>query len=160
LRIAGRVCREIDKDRMKKAPLGLLALLATPIPGPAVAPAVPETMYMTGEALVRTCSEAEKAVIGGVAYNFADVIECTSYLSGALDQQTQMRAIYGTVPTICVPSGVSKGQVAVVFVQYARRHTEQQKYIATDLVSASMSATYPCPKGPPSFVSPGANLPQ
>ena len=117
---------------MKKAPLGLLALLATPIPGPAIAPAIPETMYMTGEALVRTCVEAEKAVIGGVAYNFADVIECTSYLSGALDQHTQMRAIYGTPPKICVPTGITKGQVAVVFVEYARQHTEQQKFIATN----------------------------
>jgi hypothetical protein len=145
---------------MKKAPLGLLALLAAPVPGPAVAPAFPETMYMTGEALVRTCGEAEKAVIGGVAYDFADVIECTSYLSGALDQQTQMRAIYGTAPTICVPSGVTKGQVAVVFVQYARRHTDQQKFIATDLVTSAMTSTYPCPKGPPSFVSPGAAFPK
>jgi len=145
---------------MRKAPLGLLALLATPVPGPAVAPIVPETMYMTGEALVRTCAEAEKAVIGGVAYSFADVIECTSYLSGALDQQTQMRAIYGTAPTICVPSGVTKGQVAVVFVRYARQHSEQQKFIATDLVTSAMSSSYPCPKGPPSFLAPGASLPQ
>jgi hypothetical protein len=145
---------------MKKAPLGLLALLATPVPGPAVAPVVPETMYMTGEALVRTCAEAEKATIGGVAYNFADVIECTSYLSGALDQQTQMRAIYGTTPTICVPSGITKGQVAVVFVRYARQHSEQQKFIATDLVTSAMSSSYPCPKGPPSFLAPGASLPQ
>jgi hypothetical protein len=145
---------------MKKAPLGLLALLAAPVPGPDVAPAIPETMYMNGEALVRTCAEAEKAVAGGQAYNFADVVECTSYLSGALDQQTQMRAIYGTPPTICVPTGVTKGQVAVVFVEYARRHAEQQKFIATDLVTAAMTATYPCPKGPPSFVSPGASLPK
>jgi hypothetical protein len=145
---------------MNKAPLGLLALLAAPVPGPANAPVIPETMYMTGEALVRTCGEAEKAVIGGVAYNFADVIECTSYLSGALDQQTQMRAVYGTVPTICVPSGVNKGEVAVVFVRYARLHTEQQKFIATDLVSSAMASSYPCPKGPPTFVSPGANFPK
>jgi hypothetical protein len=143
---------------MRKAPLGLLALLATPVPGPAMDLAIPETMYMTGEALVRTCNEAEKAVIGGVAYNFSDVIECTSYLSGALDQQTQMRAIYGTAPTVCVPSGVTKGQVAVVFVQYARQHTDQQKFIATDLVTSAMASSYPCPKGPPSFVSPGASF--
>jgi hypothetical protein len=146
---------------MKKAPFGLLALLATPIPGPAVAPVIPETMYMTGEALVRTCGEAEKAVVGGIAYNFADVIECTSYLSGALDQQTQMRAIYGAPPTICVPSGVTKGEVAVVFVKYARAHSEQQKFIATDLVSSAMASSYPCPKPrPSSFLAPGAALPE
>jgi hypothetical protein len=146
---------------MKRAPLGLLALLATPVPGPAVAPSVPETMYMNGEALVRTCGDAEKAVAGGEAYDFANVIECTSYLSGALDQQTQMRAIYGAAPTICVPPGVTKGQVAVVFVSYARQHTEQQKYIATDLVTAAMSSAYPCPKGPPASVfAPGAGLPK
>ena len=145
---------------MRKAPLGLLALLAAPVPGPATAPAVPETMYMTGEALVRSCAETEKAVAGGTAYNFADVIECTAYLSGALDQQTRLRAVYGAPPTICVPASVSKGQVAVAFLRYAREHAEQQHFIATDLVSAAMGAAYPCPKGPPSFISPGASLPK
>src|SRR5581483_11227158 len=134
------------EDRMRKAPLGLLALLAAPMPGAGPAPpAAVETMYMTGETLLRTCQEAESAVAGATAYNFADVIECTSYISGALDQQTQSHIAAGSPATICVPVGVTKGQLAVVFVRYARGHADQQKLIATDLVSAAMRDAYPCP---------------
>src|SRR3954468_12524629 len=101
---------------MRKAPLGLLALLiaplpglAAPVPGPGVAPLPPgETMYMTGDALLRSCSEAENAGAGSKAYNFADVIECTAYISGALDQHTQSHAAGSNRPAICVPVGVTK----------------------------------------------------
>lgn len=136
---------------MKKPHIALLALLAAPvqllaappITAAITTPAEP-TMYVTGQALMQSCAEAEKAA-DGAAYEVTGAVECSAYLRGALDQQTQMYTALGQRPAICVPVNVTKDQLAVVFMRYARANVDDQKYIATELVVAAMTAAYPCP---------------
>lgn len=139
---------------MKIRPLALFSVLAAPVQMPATAPfnavfapittPAQPTMYFTGGALVSTCAEAEKA-LDGMPYETTAAIECTSYLTGALDQQTRIETSRGMSPTICVPLSVTKGQLAVVFLNYARAKPEDQNAIATDLVAAALTDAYPCP---------------
>jgi Rap1a immunity proteins len=133
--------------------LALLSMLALPAQAPALmpidaaiapltAPAQP-TMYVTGQSLVKSCSEVEKA-LNGLVYDTAGAIECTSYLTGALDQQTRLESAQGMSPTICVPTTVTKGHLAEVFLSYARAKPDAQDAVATDLIAAALGDAYPC----------------
>lgn len=138
-----------------KRRLALLSMLALPAQAPALmpidaaiapltAPAQP-TMYVTGQSLVRSCSEVEKA-LNGLDYDTAVAVECTSYLTGALDQQTRIESAQGASPTICVPTTVTKGHLAEVFLNYARAKADAdtQAAVATDLIAAALGDAYPC----------------
>ncbi len=137
---------------MSRPSLALLAFLATPVQpatapfnalfAPITAPAQP-TMYVTGEALMKTCAEAEKA-LKGTAYDAQAAVECTAYLAGALDQETRMETASGGTPTICVPQTVTKAQLAGAFMDYARANPDEHGVIATDVVTAALARAYPC----------------
>lgn len=137
---------------MKRHSLALLAFLAAPVQltdapmhavlAPITAPAQP-TMYLTGQVLMSSCAEAENA-LKGKPYNAEAAVECTAYLTGALDQETRMETAGGGAPRICVPVSVTKGQLAVVFMAYARDNPDDQDAVATEVVSAALAKAYPC----------------
>jgi hypothetical protein len=137
---------------MRRSSLALLAFLAAPsqpatapfnaLFAPITTPAQP-TMYVTGEALMKTCAEAEKS-LKGAAFDTEAAIECTAYLTGALDQETRMETASGGRAAICVPPTVTKAQLAGAFMDYARSNPDDQDAIATDMVTAALAHAYPC----------------
>ncbi|WP_313462380.1 Rap1a/Tai family immunity protein [Achromobacter sp.] len=72
---------------------------------------------------------------------------CTFYASGLHDGILLQQSLSGTNKLLCIPPGVTKGQIKDIWVK-AMKDNPAQRHEQGDLIfAAAVSAAYPCKKG-------------
>ena len=107
-----------------------LAAIAATAPIPAL------IYFETGNSLLANCQG------GDVGMN-----ECMGYVSGVVDQIELLQAALGPKAyNVCLPNGVTKGQLADVTAKYLRDNPATRQNPAANLVFKGMAEAFPCSK--------------
>jgi len=103
---------------------------------PAQAQSQTKPSFMTGNLLHEACT-LQKATSRGVA---------TGYAVGVLDSPTASSKL---IAFICVPSGVTMGQVVDVACAYVAKNSQDRHREAAILVFGTLVDAWPCQDSPP-----------
>jgi hypothetical protein len=100
--------------------------------------------FETGNSLLAECS-----VQANDSTYFHSASGCLSYVVGIADMielQQRMKDVNGQTVRqfICVPSGVTKGQVRDITVQYLSNNPDKRHFNAAALVWNALLAAFPC----------------
>lgn len=93
--------------------------------------------------LVTQCKNITVLDPGGVG-DIAELGMCIGYLSGVIDGATSASKDDPRIFSVCVPEGVSRGQVARIIIKYAADHPETLHWPASRLVIEALSSAFPC----------------
>jgi hypothetical protein len=69
---------------------------------------------------------------------------CLTYVVGALDGYFSAMVDNGRPITICLPAGISNGQLATIAVRFIRAHPERTTANAGEMVVLALRQAYPC----------------
>jgi hypothetical protein len=118
--------KPVVEHAMPRLLLGAAALAAT-LPAHAG--------FDTGNRLFEDCS----------AENYFNRGYCGGYVTGIVDMLEALSA-RGVIPknTLCIPEGVTKGQLADVVKKYLGEHPERRHLDAGGLVPEALTASFPC----------------
>ncbi|GJE36053.1 hypothetical protein KHHGKMAE_0099 [Methylobacterium persicinum] len=114
----------------------ILAALVLALAMPAQAQSQTKPSFMTGNLLHEACT-LQKATSRGVA---------TGYAVGVLDSPTASSKL---IAFICVPSGVTMGQVVDVACAYVAKNSQDRHREAAILVFGTLVDAWPCQDSPP-----------
>ena len=107
-----------DSMRYAIIVLALLGVLASPRPASA----------QTGNELLKICPANDKS-------------SCRMYINGWIDGIIVPKSL---TKLICIPDGVTNGQMTDVFVKYLRAHPEKRHKIASILAWEATQKAFPC----------------
>ena len=108
------------KKQTATAAAALLMICATPA----------RAEFLTGNQLFDSCTSRESIM----------QMDCLGYVSGVHD------ALAGI--TICLPSGVTRGQIMDFVTQWLRANPAQRHLTADQTVSIALNAQWPCKRAP------------
>lgn len=91
----------------------------------------PATFFGTGNDL-QTCNQ-----ISGPD----EEIVCTAYTKGVLDG-----ILLYAKTVLCIPQGVTQGQILDIVKREIRDHPESRHYTAASLIVVALAKSFPCPK--------------
>jgi hypothetical protein len=72
------------------------------------------------------------------------ILQCYSYISGAIDGAAALAIDAGHAPPECPPNGVTKGQLKDIVLRYLKGHPEKRHLQAASLVIASVGEAFHC----------------
>lgn len=128
----------MHKFLLLAVPVLAIALAAMTLP---VAPA--RAAQFTGAYLLQVCEKDEKGretVPGGHA-------TCQAYIAGVLDYHNVLRSLdLAPKLDICVPRNVTLNQIHDIVLAYMRKHSENDAFIASPIVTMALYEIYPCRK--------------
>ena len=76
--------------------------------------------------------------------NSQEKSHCFGYLAAVADTADTLAGWEGFEPSICVPLGVTGGQLIKVWVKYANEHPEELHLSASSLVLSAYAEAFPC----------------
>ena len=91
-----------------------------------------------GNSLLENCSAAEDRL---------EYIDCLSYIHGGIDMLVDMQMAKLIDKRVCLPAGVTNGQLKDVVVKYVIEHPEIRHFPAGDLVFLALANNFACSKG-------------
>lgn len=68
---------------------------------------------------------------------------CVAYLSGIWDGMVSIENKEG-IDILCPSHGVQRGQLTLIFMEWARQHPQSLNVTAADAALSSFSAAFPC----------------
>jgi hypothetical protein len=116
----------------------VLALLALPAPAYAESNAIQTIAFVTGNELLRLCTNTETDAAGRI-----DVLACQRYVAGASDMYAMWRH---TNNQSCLPLGTEVGQVKDATVKWLQEHIALRNNSGALAVYGALDATWNCPR--------------
>lgn len=98
------------------------------------APAHADAPKVDGNYMYSMCSAGDQL----------DSFGCLEFVAGWVEGMTTQAAIDNTHPPFCIPSRILYVQFRDIFVNYLAAHPEQRQYLATSLLTFSISQAFPC----------------
>lgn len=102
------------------------------------------THFYTGNQLIARCTDNNPATRN------LNLTACVSYIVGVVDEhvlyaeQIKLERTFHLMVPFCPPDGVTQGQIAKVFVQWANAHPEKLHESAARLAHLALSEAWPC----------------
>jgi|14_taG_2_1085336.scaffolds.fasta_scaffold186062_1 hypothetical protein len=90
------------------------------------------TGYESGNNLLKQC----KVDVG------LEKVTCLGYVTGVVDVLLARRPL--TTFEVCIPDGVSKGQIVAIVVKWLEDHPERRHFLAAGEIFYSLGAVFPC----------------
>ncbi len=69
---------------------------------------------------------------------------CDGYIAGVLDLTQAVLAITKNKSSVCIPNGVTLGQVTKIVKKYLNNHPERLNEQAVELIAAALNEAFPC----------------
>lgn len=92
-----------------------------------------QAFYETGNTLHAQCADRDIQV------------QCHAFILGALYSATTVEELVGIKP-VCVPSGVTNGQMVDIVLAYIRDNPTQRHLPGPQLILMARAAAFPCKK--------------
>ena len=90
--------------------------------------------WLTGGQLLEDC-ESE---------NYFEKGSCTGYIEGVDDSAVTLAHWEGLAEPICIPGGVTSGQLRLVVMKHLNKHPEELHMTASSLVLKALFEAFPC----------------
>lgn len=110
----------------------LKQLIALPffLGGPLSAVAPAEAYFQTGNSVAGVCLPTSQSPSG----------PCIAYVGGVVDGM-----LWGEPSYLCLPEGVTQGQLAAVVAKFLEDHPERMHLNAPVLIADALQGAFPCP---------------
>lgn len=95
--------------------------------------------FKSGNQLLSECTAQR-----GTAGYYQDMSSCFGYITATYDTEEFYEQFEGVPDYVCLPQGVTVGQMADVVIAYLRRSPEVRHKAASSLVLVALGIAFPC----------------